>query len=54
MTKIKIMRNLSIKGVHHAAGKMAEVTEDEARNLVGMGKASYDHAKSEVKKKKKK
>jgi len=57
MKKIKIMRNISIKGVHHAVGKIAEVTEDEAHNLVGMGKAAYDEAKSEAKsetKKKKK
>ena len=53
MKKIKIMRNISIKGIHHAAGKVAEVSEDEALNLVGMGKAVYDEAKSETKKKKK-
>jgi len=54
MKKIKIMRNISIKGIHHAVGKVAEVTEDEAHNLVGMGKAVYDSGKEEVKKKKKK
>lgn len=54
MKKIKVMRAISIKGVHHAAGKVAEVSEEEAGILVGIGKAVYDDGKAKVEKKAKK
>ena len=54
MKKIKIMRDMSIKGVHHAGGKGAEVSADEAYALVGMGKAVYDDGKAKAEKKAKK
>jgi len=53
MKKIKMIRDISIKGIHHSVGKIAEVTEGEAINLVGMGRAIYDSSKDEVIKKKK-
>ncbi len=54
MKKIKITRDLSIKGVHHSAGKVAEVSEEEAGLLVGIGKAVYDEGKAKAEKKVKK
>jgi len=54
MKKIKITRDISIKGVHHKAGKVTEVSEEDAHALVGMGKASYDSGKETAKKAKKK
>ena len=54
MKKIKILRNMSIKGVHHVAGKVAEVSEEEAGLLVGIGKAVYDEGKAKAEKKVKK
>jgi len=57
MKKVTITRACFIKGLHYEAGKMADVTEDEAHILVGMGKAVHgevkSEAKSETKKKKK-
>jgi len=57
MKKVTITRACFIQGLHYEAGKMAEVTEDEAHILVGMGKAVHgevkSEAKSETKKKKK-
>lgn len=54
MKKIKILRDISIKGVHHSAGKVAEVGEDEAHLLVGTEKAVYENTKAKAEKKEKK
>ena len=43
MHKIKITRDLTIKGKHYSAGDIAEVIEKDANYLMAIGKAmAYD------------
>ena len=54
MKKRKRTRDVSIKGIKHKVGKVAEVSEEDAQVLVGMGKAAYEAGKETAKKAKKK
>ena len=57
MVKVRITRDCSIKGQHHGAGTIAELSENDAFLLLGMGKAvdySGPSPEPETKKKAKK
>jgi UDP-N-acetylenolpyruvoylglucosamine reductase len=42
--KVKILKNTKVKGKHLEAGKEAEVSEKDAKILIGLGKAEAKEA----------